>query len=72
MVAVLEPSAVFAAFDMVEPITWNIRFRPLPANCAPTKIAKATNAAMRPYSMAVAPDSDEKNLRILFMIISKL
>ena len=45
----------------------NVVFKFVPSACTVAMIATAMPAAMRPYSMAVAPDSSRMNCKIGFL-----
>ncbi len=45
----------------------NLVFRLVPRPFTMAMIASEMPAAIKPYSMAVAPDSSARNLRIVFM-----
>jgi hypothetical protein len=48
----------------------NTVFRLLPVNCSAAMITTEIRAAIRPYSMAVAPRSDLKNFLMRFIGLS--
>src|SRR5690242_15334753 len=66
----LDTTDQLAAELSVPPTLLNTVFRLLPVNCSAAMITTEIRAAIKPYSIAVAPRSDLKNLRIFDIDVS--